>query len=225
MRLLVLKHASNEGLGAWEGVARERAVSRREVEVGEGEPIPPLEDYQAIVSLGGPMGADDPGLAAERELLAQAAREGVAVLGVCLGGQLLAHALGGRIFPNPGGPEIGLSEVELTEAGRADPLFAGLPSPLPVMQWHGDAFGVPEGAALLATAPACENQTFRAGRRAYGVLFHPEVLEREAADWLGREDSREYAREAGAEPDDVLDGVRGLPAAGVRLLRNWLGLV
>ncbi|MGH3006223.1 MAG: glutamine amidotransferase-related protein [Gaiellaceae bacterium] len=70
------------------------AQSRRDVEVGEGEPIPPLEDYQAIVSLGGPMSADDPGLAAERELLARAARDGVPVLGVCLGAQLLAPRAG-----------------------------------------------------------------------------------------------------------------------------------
>jgi GMP synthase-like glutamine amidotransferase len=225
VRLLVLKHASNEGLGAWERVARERALSRREVEVGDGEALPRLEDFDAVVSLGGPMGAEDPGLARERELLARAARDGVPVLGVCLGAQLLAHALGGAVFPNPGGREIGVSEVELTKEGRDDPLFAGLPDPLPVMQWHGDAFGLPQGSALLASAPACENQAFRVGRAAYGVLFHPEVLEEEAADWLAREEYREYARGGGVDPDEVLAGVRRLPAAGVRLFRNWLGLL
>jgi len=224
---LVLKHVRNEGLGAWEPVARIHEVDIREVEVDEGEEIPRLEGFDGVVSLGGPLSADDEheGLAAERKLLAEAAGRNVPVLGVCLGAQLLAHALGGEIFANPGGREIGVSEVELTEAGRSDPLFAGLPEQLPVMQWHGDAFGLPAGATLLATGSGCENQAFRYGERAYGVLFHPEVLEAEARDWLERAEYRDYAAGAGRDPADVLDGVRRLPAGGVRLFENWLGLV
>jgi GMP synthase-like glutamine amidotransferase len=226
MRLFVLKHVPNEGLGAWEPLVREHGIDVREVEVDAGETLPALEDVEAIVSLGGPMSADDDheGLAAERRLLAEATRGGVPVLGVCLGAQLIAHALGGEIFPNPAGREIGASQVELTAEGRADPLFAGLPDPLPVMQWHGDAFGLPRSALLLASAPACENQAFRVGRRAYGVLFHPEVLAAQAEDWLGRAEYREYAAGAGRDPDDVLAGARRLPDAGARLFENWLAL-
>lgn len=227
MELTVLKHVENEGLGAWEALVRERGIDVHEVGVDAGERLPGLESIEAIVSLGGPMGADDdhPGLAAERRLLAEATRADVPVLGVCLGAQLLAHALGGGIFANPAGREIGASEVELTAEGRADSLFVGLPDPLPVMQWHGDAFELPEGAVLLATAPACENQAFRVDRRAYGVLFHPEVLAAEAQDWLGRDEYRAYAAGAGRDPDEVLAGARALPDAGVRLFENWLALV
>ena len=227
MKLLVLKHAMNEGLGAWEPVARERGVGWREVEVAEGEEIPPLAAFDGVVSLGGPMSADGdhPALAAERILLAHAVEEDVPVLAVCLGAQLLAHALGARIYGNPAGREIGVSEVFLTDAGRGDPLFAGLPDPLPVMQWHGDAFDVPAGAALLATAPACQNQAFRAHDRAYGVLFHPEVREREASDWLAREEYRDYALDAGRDPDELRAGIRRLGDEGVRMFENWLALV
>ncbi|MDQ3875832.1 MAG: type 1 glutamine amidotransferase [Actinomycetota bacterium] len=196
------------------------------VEVGEREAIPRSPDFHGIVSLGGPMSADDPHevLAAERALLASAAEHEVPVLGVCLGAQLLAHALGARIYPNPAGREVGVSEVLVTEDGRSDPLLAGLPNPLPVMQWHGDAFELPAGASLLATSPACTNQAFRFGRRAYGVLFHPEVGPAEARDWLSREEYREYAAGAHRVPDEIAAEARALGPAGVRLFENWLDL-
>jgi GMP synthase (glutamine-hydrolysing) len=173
------------------------------------------------------MSADDADevLAAERTLLAGAAERDVPILGVCLGAQLLAHALGARIYPNPAGREVGVSEVLLTDDGRSDPLLAGLPDPLPVMQWHGDAFELPAGASLLATSPVCENQAFRVGRRAYGVLFHPEVGPVEARDWLAREDYREYAAGAGRAPDEVPVEALRLGPAGVRLFENWLDLL
>ena len=133
--------------------------------------------------------------------------------------------LGCAHLPNPGGREIGASDVSLTKEGAADPLFAGLPDPLRVMQWHGDAFELPRDATLLATAPACENQAFRAGERAYGVLFHPEVREAEAADWLARNEYREYVVQAGRDPDEVVASTRRLGDEGVRLFENWLRLV
>jgi GMP synthase-like glutamine amidotransferase len=227
VKLLLLKHVRNEDLGAWEPVAEMHDVQVHAVEVGEGVEVPALDGFEAVVSLGGPMSADDEhaGLAAERRLLAEAARQNVPVLGVCLGAQLLAHALGAAIFPNPGGREIGVSEVDLTAAGRADALFAGIPDTVPVMQWHGDAFALPEGGTLLATGAACENQAFRFGERAYGVLFHPEVREEQARDWLERPEYREYATSAGRDPDDVLAGAARLPDAGVRLFENWLRIV
>lgn len=197
------------------------------IEVGAGEPVPPLSGFDGVVSLGGPMSAGDehPGLAAERALLVEAAERGVPVLGVCLGAQLLAHAFGGAIFPNPSGRTVGVSDVFLTPAGRRDPLFGGLPEQFPVMQWHGDAFELPGGATLLATAPTSDNQAFRVGDRAYGVLFHPEVLAREAHDWLDRDEYRDYAAGAGTRPDAIVDGLGRLGDAGTRLFENWLALV
>lgn len=223
----MLKHARNEGLGRWETRARVRDIAWRELEVGDGEEVLSPEGFDAIVSLGGPMSADDeaPALAAERALLARAVRDGVPVLGVCLGAQLLAHALGACVYTNPGGREVGLSRVSITPEGRADPLFAGLPDPLPVMQWHGDAFDLPTGATLLARSSSCENQAFRVGERAYGLLFHPEVGGPETRDWLSRQEYRDYAEGAGRDPDEVLAESRRLGAEGVRLFENWLGLL
>jgi len=104
-----------------------------------------------------------------------------AVLGVCLGVQLLAAALGARVYPGPVA-EVGLLTVELTEEGRADPVFAGLLRELLTLQWHGDTFNLPEGAVLLASSPAYPNQAFRA-ERAYGVQFHLEVSAEMAREW------------------------------------------
>lgn len=170
MRLLVLKHVPNEGLGAWEPLVRDRGIGVHEVEVDTNAALPALGEVEAIVSLGRPMSADDEheGLAAERRLLVEATRADIPVLGVCLGAQLLAHALGARVFPNPAGREIGVSEVRLTDAGRDDALFSGLPDRIEVMQWHGDAFELPRGAVQLATAPACEHQGSVSWRTGFG---------------------------------------------------------
>ena len=139
-----------------------------------------------MLVMGGPMGAyeeaEHPWLAAEKELVREAAEDGRPILGVCLGVQVLAAALGAEVRPMEQA-EVGLLPVELTTEGRAHPLFAGMPEPLVSLQWHGDTFELPDGAKLLASSPAAPNQAFQAGEAAYGVQFHLEVTPEMAREW------------------------------------------
>jgi GMP synthase-like glutamine amidotransferase len=134
--------------------------------------------------MGGPMGVYDdlPWLEAERMLLRAAVDAGLPVLGVCLGAQQLAAALGAEVVTGPE-PECGMGEVHLTPAALSDPVFGPAPTPLPCVHWHGDTFSLPEGAVRLAGNHAYENQAFRFGARAYGLQFHVEVTGSLVAHW------------------------------------------
>lgn len=139
-----------------------------------------LAAHAGLVVLGGGMAAsaDDeaPWLPRVRDLLASALREDVPTLAICLGAQLLAVAAGGRVGPNPDGPELGAQLVAKRANATADPLFRELPITPDVIQWHFDAvLTLPPSAVLLASSPACEVQAFRAGRLAWGIQFHIET--------------------------------------------------
>jgi GMP synthase-like glutamine amidotransferase len=127
--------------------------------------------------------AEYPFLQAENDFLQRAVAQGVPLLGICLGSQLLAKALGARVYRNPC-KEIGWYTVDVTPAGCTDLLFTGVESPLAVFQWHGDAFDLPPGATLLASSPLCPHQAFRYGDRVYGLLFHLELTPEMIRTWL-----------------------------------------
>jgi GMP synthase (glutamine-hydrolysing) len=186
MRVLVLQHIACEPPGVFEDLLHERSDVLTRVEVDEGEPLPDWRAFDAIVAMGGPMGAYDeaafPWLADEKRLIAEAVRGGTPFFGVCLGAQLLASALGARVYAG-GQPEVGILPIEVTEAGSVDRVIGGLPSSFPTLQWHGDTFDLPEGAELLASSSAYPNQVFRVGDSAYGVQFHIEVTDDMAAEW------------------------------------------
>jgi GMP synthase-like glutamine amidotransferase len=153
--------------------------------IHDGDLLPATaRGLDGLVVLGGFMGVHDeeehPWLAAERELLADALNHGLPVLGVCLGAQQLAAALGAEVRRGPE-PEIGLGDVELTAEGLADPVLGPLGARPPVLHWHEDAFDVPPGASRLASSEAYPNQAFRAGELVYGLQFHLE-LDRSLAD-------------------------------------------
>ena len=182
MNLLVFQHVPHEHAGQLAAAAAEQGVALTIIELWRPYVIPSLSDYRGLIVLGGPMGVYEdsdkfPSKADELASIREAVGN-IPILGICLGSQLLAHALGGRVYPNIRAgkrvKEIGYYDVTLTDAGKVDPLFAGLPSPLQVLEWHGDAFDLPAGAALLATTPGCANQAFRYGAHAYGTLFHLE---------------------------------------------------
>jgi GMP synthase (glutamine-hydrolysing) len=193
VRALVLQHIACEPPGVYEDVLRAHGAKIHRVELDEGEPLPGRGEIDAIVCMGGPMSATDedvlPWLAGEKAFIADAVRDGTPFWGVCLGVQLLAASLGARVYPGPS-PEVGLLPVELTDEGRADPVFAELPEELVTLQWHGDTFDLPEGAIRLAESPAYPNQAFRFGDVAYGVQFHVEVSPELAREWA---DVPEYA--------------------------------
>jgi GMP synthase-like glutamine amidotransferase len=196
------------------------------VRLDRGEALPAVTELGGIVAMGGPMGVGDgaehPWLAGERALLAIAVARGLPVLGVCLGSQQLAAALGAEVRRGPE-QEIGLGRVELTPEGRADPVLgpAADGPGLPVVHWHGDTFDVPPGAARLASSDLYPNQAFRAGSRAYGLQFHVEVDRALADGWgphlppgveLGEAGRAEVER-AGRS---LLERFFGLPAAASR---------
>jgi GMP synthase-like glutamine amidotransferase len=138
--------------------------------------------------MGGPMGVADtdahPNLPAEIELIATLVEFNVPVLGICLGAQLLARALGANVYPGPKA-EIGPGTVKLTAAGRVDPVLAAADhgEELPVVHWHGETFDLPVGALRLASSEHYPNQAFRFGARAYGLQFHVEVDRALAEEW------------------------------------------
>ena len=186
MDVLVLQHIACEPPGEFEHVLVERGARIHRVELDEGEPLPERAAFDAIVAMGGPMSVNDeaelPWLAGEKALIRTAVEAGVPFWGACLGVQLLASSLGARVYAGDK-PEVGVLSVELTDEGRDDPVFAGLPPRFPTLQWHGDTFDLPAGAVRLASSPAYPNQAFRYGQRAYGVQFHVEVSDSMAEEW------------------------------------------
>jgi GMP synthase (glutamine-hydrolysing) len=188
VRVLVVQNALTDPIGRLGDWLREAGVT---LDVRDGESLPDLGEYDGLVVLGGGMAATDderaPWLPAVRALLAQAVRDETPTLAICLGAQLLAVALGGRVGPNPDGPEFGAQLVAKRANSATDPLFRKLPITPDVIQWHYDAvLDLPPSAVLLASSPVCEAQAFRAGRVAWAIQFHiettPELVRRWAAD-------------------------------------------
>lgn len=151
-----------------------------------GEPLPNLDDISALIVLGGAMGANDdvrhPFLTELKKLILALVAAGTPYLGVCLGGQLLAAALGARVASRRWG-EQGTHSVSLTCAGKTDPLFAGLAEEFVTFQWHNDSFDIPEGGVLLASSTLCPHQAFRINKNAWGIQFHPEVTDTIIRKW------------------------------------------
>ena len=231
MDVVVLQHIACEPPGEYEAVLHERGATLHRVELDEGEPLPALTGFDAIVAMGGPMSVNDdaelPWLTAEKAAIGEAVRAGVPYFGACLGVQLLAASLGASVYAGPE-PEVGVLPVTLTAEGQSDPVFAGLPAEFLTLQWHGDTFDVPEGGVLLASSPAFPNQGFRVGRTAYGVQFHVEVTEQMAREWAQVPAYAEYAdRVLGAGGIDRLmadfDAARErMLDVGRRMFERWV---
>ena len=146
-----------------------------------------VEGYDAMLVLGGVMNAHDDDdyayLGPVAALMAECHRSGRPVLGICLGAQLIARALGSRAYPHSR-PELGFVEVSLTGEAAADPLLAGLESPQHLMEWHYQTFDMPAGSHLLATSTACRNQIFRVGETTHGFQCHFEVSRAMVEGWV-----------------------------------------
>ena len=178
MRLQVVKHVRFEGPGAIASWAQARWHALGVTELAAGQALPGLDAFDALVLMGGPMSVNDEAefawLAPEKALVREALAAGRKVLGVCLGAQLIASALGAAVTRNPR-KEIGWFPVEPVRAGAAHPFMAGWPGALPAFHWHGEAFGLPPGAVPLLRSAACEAQGFAMGAQALALQCHVEV--------------------------------------------------
>jgi GMP synthase (glutamine-hydrolysing) len=186
--VVALRHVPREPMGALESVLHEAGLEFRYVDLfAPGPRSLNLDEVSALVILGGPMNVDEvdryPHLAAEVEWIRETLRRELPVLGLCLGSQLIAKALGARVYANRT-KEIGWYPIELLPAASDDPLFAGCGPVQTVFQWHGDTFDLPAGAVHLARSPLCANQAFRFGQRAWALQFHLEMTPAMVDDWL-----------------------------------------
>ena len=187
MRVLVLQHEAGGGPGYLGEALERRGAALEVIRIDAGDAIPDPTGFDLLLVMGGVMNAyqeaDYPWLADEVRAIQTAVAAKTPMLGVCLGGQLLARALGAQVHLG-GVTEIGLTPIALTDAGRTDPLFAGLEDGFEVVEWHYDTFAIPPGAVALAASATCAHQAFRFGDCAYGVQFHPEITPGMLAEWI-----------------------------------------
>lgn len=187
-KVLVFQHVPFEPLGTLDPLLKESGFRIRYVNFGrQPESKPALEKYEALIVLGGPMNSDQidsyPNLITEVEIIRDAVEREMSILGVCLGAQLLAKALGGSVSRNPV-REIGWYDVELTESGVNDPVLSAFARKQQVFQWHEDGITLPPNAVNLASSPASAVQAFRYGKHAYGFQFHLEASQPLIERWL-----------------------------------------
>ena len=189
MRVLAFRHVPFEGLGLIQLALEDRGITVEFADLfRERAALPDSAGAAGLIFMGGPMSANDdlPYLGQEIQIIRHAAERGQPVLGVCLGSQLIAKALGARVYRNFA-KEIGWFDVHLTDAGRQDPLLSSLEGSETVFHWHGETFDLPDGAAWLAYSEACRHQAFRIASNVYGLQFHLEVTPEMISDWCAQD--------------------------------------
>ena len=218
-KILVFQHVPYEPLGTLDPLLKEAGFRIRYVNFGrDATARPNLDGYAALIVLGGPMNCDQiethPNLAVEVDILREALDRDMSILGICLGAQLLAKALGGRVMPNAT-REIGWYDVELTEAGAGDPVLSTFAPTQQVFQWHEDGIELPQDVVHLASSPASKVQAFRHGEHAYGLQFHLEVDQPLIERWLTVPGNQAVltAEQGRIEPDAIREQTRGAIAA------------
>lgn len=221
LRAHVLQHVSFEGLGSIGSWLAERQASVTATRFFEAPELPDPCDFDLLIALGGPMSVNDeealPWLREEKRLVGRAVAEGKAVLGICLGAQLIASSLGARVYPNAQ-KEIGWFPV--SAEGDAGAAF-GLPAEFAAFHWHGETFDLPPGAVRLARSAACANQAFRVGGTAVGLQFHLETTP-SSADAILSHCRGELVAGPYVQPEAVLRAVPAEVYAGVNALMRRL---
>jgi GMP synthase (glutamine-hydrolysing) len=234
-RILVFQHVAAEPLGTLDRLIRRRGHRVKFVNF-ERQPDarPKLDRYSGLIVLGGPMNVDDRAtrahLQTELDVLGEALAQRKPILGICLGAQLLAHALGAEVRRHAVS-EIGWYDLSTTDHGRADPVFAPLGAGSPVFQWHSYTFDLPHAAAHLASTPTCANQAFRHGENAYGFQFHLEIDKPLIERWLNLPGYREELGAAGLGRDaeairaDTVPRIEAMETAAEAVFNNFLDLI
>jgi GMP synthase (glutamine-hydrolysing) len=197
-KVLAFRHVPFEHLGLIAGALAANGVTCEYVDLYRSCIRPDIRETDALLFMGGPMSANDdlPYIRQELDLIGDAVSLGKPILGVCLGSQLIAKALGARVYANAV-KEIGWYPLYWTAAAARDPLFHGLTAPETVFHWHGETFDLPPGADLLVYSDACRHQAYRVGENIYGLQFHLEVTPEMISDWCRQDancgDMREVA--------------------------------
>jgi GMP synthase (glutamine-hydrolysing) len=228
MALLVFQHLSGEPLGHFRPVLESSRIPHTYINLSD-DPSQDItrEDFSGLILLGGHMSANDdfPYISKELAIIERAIHARLPVLGICLGAQLIARALGASVFRLPR-KEIGWSPVRLTSQAASDPLL-GLFQPVePVFHWHKEAFDLPSGAAWLASSNACRYQAFRYSSNVYGLQFHLEVTPEIIARWIRQDESCGASREMTSPIDPNLHATRmrhlasGVFSAWLEMIRN-----
>jgi GMP synthase-like glutamine amidotransferase len=226
VRILAFRHVPFEGIGRIQPVLENRGIEFEYADLYDaGSRIPNAADYSGLIFLGGPMSVNDPlpYLRREEQLILDAMERKQPVLGICLGAQLIAKALGASVYPN-GAKEIGWFDIHFTEAARHDPLLAPFDGPETVFHWHGETFDLPQGCELLATSSACRHQAFRANNLTYGLQFHPEVTPGMIADWCTQDENCGDVREL-EQPLDPERNSQRFSEFSHTLFGNWCDLI
>lgn len=182
MKVHVLQHVPFEGIGSIQDWLASRGATISYSRFFEACVLPDPLDFELVIVMGGPMSVNDeetlPWLIEEKQFVRQAIDQGVAVLGICLGAQLIASVLGAKVYPGPQ-KEIGWFGIEAAPAGEGEDVFR-FPESATVFHWHGETFDLPPGAIRLASSVVCRNQAFQWGARVIGLQFHLETTPKSA---------------------------------------------
>ena len=187
LRIHYFQHVAFEGLGIIEGWVKKNNHKLSSTKFYQDEKLPEIDHIDWLIVMGGPMGVYDedkyPWLKAEKEFITKAISENKTVIGICLGSQLIAAVCGAKVYPNTQ-KEIGWFPLQLTDQGKGNSVFKGLPEDLTVFHWHGDTFDLPQGAVRLAETRITKNQAFLINGKVLGLQFHLEVTEKSIAEML-----------------------------------------
>jgi GMP synthase-like glutamine amidotransferase len=194
MKVHWLQHADHEDPGTILPWLANQGLRARGSCLHSGEALPAVDDFDALIVMGGPMNIYQhdrhPWLVAEKQLIRRALDGGKRLLGICLGAQLIADQLGGPVVRNRE-PEVGWWPVQLTDLGRRSPLLGSWPEAFTAFHWHGDTFALPPAAESLAFSEACAQQAFSCdGGRILGLQFHPEVRVDMLREWFSADQPR-----------------------------------
>lgn len=222
-RILVLQHAACETPGTIADALP--GFTLETIRTDLGQPVPQELAAAGLIVMGGPQSVYEqdkfPYLRDELRLIERALRDAKPILGICLGSQLLAAALGARVYPGKQ-KEIGWFDVTL----RDDPIWTGIPRKFTALHWHGDIFDLPAGATLLASSALTPHQAYRHGSNAFGFLFHMEMTAPQIAEMTAV--FADEVRQAGADPRAILAGsakhLPALRAIGASVFGAWADL-
>ncbi|MFZ3066201.1 MAG: type 1 glutamine amidotransferase [Nitrospirota bacterium] len=228
MKALILQNASHEGAGTIEDYFKKNNIAYTTVDLSKkGYKIPDPSGYNALIVMGGPMNVYEtnefPYLIEEEKIIKTAIEKNYLVLGICLGAQMMAKALGSKVTKGKT-KEIGWYDINLTEDGIEDKALGPLGNKVKVFQWHGDTFDIPSGAVRLAGSELFVNQAFRYGKRAYALQFHLEVTEEIIKNWLKHGEEELKPLKGIIDPEKIVDDnkkyIQGFEERGRQFYKN-----